>query len=98
VILRTQYDANLHQVLISITDTGSGIDPESLPNVFDRFYRGDKSRSRASGGSGLGLAIAKQLVESQEGKITVVSPVFLNSQESGPGTQFTIYLPEIKQS
>lgn len=98
VILHTQYDANLHQVLISITDTGSGIDPESLPNVFDRFYRGDKSRSRASGGSGLGLAIAKQLVESQEGKITVVSPVFPNSQESGPGTRFTIYLPEIKQS
>ena len=54
-----------------MTDTGPGIDSEDLPHVFDRFYRGDKSRSRTSGGTGLGLAIARQLVEAHDGKITV---------------------------
>jgi signal transduction histidine kinase len=98
VILQTRYDANLHQVQTSITDTGSGIDPASLSNVFDRFYRGDKSRTRSSGGSGLGLAIAKQLVESHGGNITVVSPAFPDQTKSGPGTRFTISLPEINQS
>ncbi len=49
--------------VIEVTDTGSGIAPEDLPHVFDRFYRADKSRTRASGGSGIGLAIVKQLVE-----------------------------------
>ena len=52
-----------HQVEISVTDTGPGIDPQDLPYLFDRFYRADKSRSRSSGGSGLGLAIVKKLVE-----------------------------------
>lgn len=56
---------------VSVTDTGPGIDSEDLPHVFDRFYRGDKSRSRTSGGTGLGLAIARQLVEAHDGKITV---------------------------
>jgi signal transduction histidine kinase len=81
-----------HSILISITDTGTGIDAENLPFVFDRFYRADKSRTRSSGGSGLGLAIVKQLVEAHHGSITVESPAFLNGQQ-GYGTIFKIILP-----
>jgi signal transduction histidine kinase len=60
-------------VVFAVADTGSGIAPDELPYVFDRFYRPDKSRSRASGGSGLGLAIVKQLVEAHGGRVWVTS-------------------------
>jgi len=73
-------------VEISVSDTGEGIPPEYLPHVFERFYRVDKSRSRAAGGTGLGLAIAKQLVEAHGGQISVES-------EPGQGTCFTFTLP-----
>jgi signal transduction histidine kinase len=73
-------------VRISVRDTGEGIMPEDLPHVFERFYRGDKSRSRASGGAGLGLAIAKGIVEAHGGHIDVES-------ERGKGTVFSITLP-----
>lgn len=55
--------------IVSVADTGSGIAPQDLPHVFDRFYRADGSRSRATGGSGLGLAIVKQLVEAHGGRV-----------------------------
>lgn len=71
---------------LSVIDSGPGIPPEDLPNVFDRFWRGDKSRSRHSGGSGLGLAIVKQIVELHHGRVSVLSP-------SGSGAVFTISLP-----
>ncbi len=74
------------QVFCVVEDTGAGIAPEDLPHVFDRFYRGDKSRSRRSGGTGLGLAIARQLVLAHGGKIEVESSV-------GQGTTFTVSLP-----
>jgi len=74
------------QVTIQVADTGSGIAPEDLPYVFDRFYRGDKSRSRRGGGAGLGLAISRQLVTAHGGHIGVAS-------SPGLGTMFTITLP-----
>jgi two-component system OmpR family sensor kinase/two-component system sensor histidine kinase BaeS len=74
-------------VRIVVQDTGEGISAEDLPYVFDRFWRGDRARSRADGaGSGLGLAIARQLVEAHGGHIDVDS-------EPGTGTTFTIELP-----
>jgi two-component system sensor histidine kinase BaeS len=62
------------EVQISIHDTGVGIAPEHLPHLFTRFYRADKSRSRAGGGSGIGLTISKHLVEAHGGRIWATSP------------------------
>jgi signal transduction histidine kinase len=73
-------------VEVSVWDTGSGIAAEDLPYVFDRFYRADKSRSRATGGAGLGLAIARQLVEAHGGRIWVEST-------PGEGSKFWFTLP-----
>ena len=56
-------------VRIVVTNEGEGIAAEDLPFIFERFYRGDKSRSRRSGGAGIGLAIVKELVEAHGGKI-----------------------------
>jgi signal transduction histidine kinase len=74
------------QVEVSVRDTGEGIPPEHLPYIFERFYRADRSRSRATGGTGLGLSIAKQLVEAHGGRLSVASQV-------GRGTTFTFTLP-----
>jgi len=71
---------------VTVADTGEGIPDEDLPNIFERFYRVDKSRSRATGGSGLGLTIAKRLVEAHGGRIEVQS-------ELGKGSRFTFALP-----
>lgn len=76
-------------ILLSVRDTGVGIAPDDLPHIFDRFYRGDKSRYQEEGKSGLGLAIAKSIVEAHEGTITVHS-------ELGRGTTFAIELPTPK--
>ncbi|WHX98754.1 ATP-binding protein [Neobacillus sp. DY30] len=73
------------KVQITVKDQGAGIPKDDLPHIFDRLYRVDKSRSRATGGFGLGLAIVKQLVEAHGGEITVESQV-------GEGTSFTIIL------
>lgn len=73
---------------ISICDTGSGIPPQDLPYVFNRFWRAEKSRSRYEGGSGLGLAIARQLVEAQGGQIGVESKGI-----PGQGSCFWFSLP-----
>jgi signal transduction histidine kinase len=73
-------------VAISVQDTGVGIAPEHLPNLFERFYRADSSRTRATGGTGLGLAIARQLTQAQGGEITVES-------KPGVGSIFTFTLP-----
>lgn len=81
------------QTRIEVADTGAGISPEDLPHVFDRFYRGDKSRARASGGSGLGLAIVKQLVEAQHGQVWAESPVSRAPDGRGFGTKVVITFP-----
>ncbi|KEK24479.1 sensor histidine kinase [Bacillus gaemokensis] len=56
-------------VIVKVTDNGSGIEPDTLPYIFERFYRAEQSRNSSTGGSGLGLAIAKQIVEEHGGKI-----------------------------
>ncbi|MBE9155226.1 HAMP domain-containing protein [Cyanobium sp. LEGE 06113] len=73
-------------VQVILRDTGIGISPEHLPHLFERFYRVEKSRSRALGGTGLGLAIAQEIVLRHHGQISVAS-------EPGVGTTFTITFP-----
>jgi two-component system OmpR family sensor kinase len=72
--------------IIEIADNGIGIPEESLPHIFDRFYRVDKSRTREQGGAGLGLSIAQSLVEAHNGTISA-------SSMAGSGATFTIKLP-----
>ncbi len=74
------------QATISVADTGPGIAPDELSRIFDRFYRADPSRARATGGSGLGLTIARRLVEAHGGTIEAESTV-------GEGSRFTVRLP-----
>lgn len=71
----------------SVQDTGIGIDQESLPHIFDRFYRADSSRSRDTGGTGLGLAIARWIVGKHDGRFDVLT-------REGVGTRITVYLPK----
>jgi signal transduction histidine kinase len=85
VWLRAQREKNA--VRLSVEDTGIGIAAEHLPHVFTRFYRVDKSRSRAGGGSGIGLTIAKHLVEAHGGQIHAVSGGL------GKGSTFSFTLP-----
>jgi signal transduction histidine kinase len=61
------------RINIKVVDNGDGISPEDLPHVFERFYRGEKSRSRATGGAGLGLSIVRGIVEAHGGTISVES-------------------------
>jgi two-component system sensor histidine kinase CiaH len=75
-----------NMVLMQVKDTGCGIIASDLPYIFDRFFRGDKVRSRKNGGAGLGLAIAQWIVEKHQGKIWVESQV-------GTGTQVYVTLP-----
>jgi signal transduction histidine kinase len=73
-------------VCVEVRDSGEGIQPADLPHLFERFYRGDKSRSRSTGGAGLGLAIARGLVEAHGGWIQVES-------QPGKGAAFMFTLP-----
>ncbi|HKZ51372.1 MAG TPA: ATP-binding protein, partial [Dehalococcoidia bacterium] len=73
-------------LVVSVVDTGSGIAPQDLPRIFDRFYRADGSRARATGGSGLGLAIVKQLIEAHGGRVWAES-------EQDRGSAFSFSLP-----
>jgi signal transduction histidine kinase len=77
--------------MLTVADTGIGIDPQELPRIFDRFYRIDEARNRGHGHTGLGLAICKAIVAAHDGKIAV---------ESRPamGTTFTVTWPAAPQA
>ena len=77
--------------VIEVADTGVGIAPGDLENIFHRFWRADASRSRATGGSGLGLAIVRKLAEAHQGRVTVASRL-------GAGSSFTVTLPRSRQA
>ena len=73
-------------VEVTVSDTGEGIRSEDIPHIFERFYRGEKSRNRGTGGAGLGLAIARGIVRAHGGDIWVKSQI-------GKGTQFSFNIP-----
>ncbi len=75
-------------ILVSVADTGEGISTEQLPHIFERFYRADPARSRATGGAGLGLAIVREFVELMGGRVEVESVV-------GEGARFHVFLPSV---
>ena len=77
-------------IQLAVEDNGIGIAREDLPRIFDRFYRVDKARARASGGNGIGLALVKYLVKLFKGTIRVES-------ELGKGTRFTVRFPKMKE-
>jgi signal transduction histidine kinase len=84
IILRAERSPGF--ITVGVSDTGEGIPAEALPRVFDRFYRADASRARASGGTGLGLAVARAWVEAMDGRIGVEST-------PGKGSRFWFSLP-----
>jgi signal transduction histidine kinase len=77
----------LNSVAVDVHDTGEGIDPEDLPQIWERFYRGESSRDRDRGGAGLGLALVKEMTEAMGGSVSVES-------EAGQGSRFTVQLPK----
>lgn len=83
VTLTTSADGTFQ---LQVEDTGPGIDPEVLPRIFERFFRGDVAHSRASGGTGLGLALVRNLVQQMGGRVSVQST-------PGQGTLFLVELP-----
>ena len=94
---RPEGEARLHadltkdnKVMITVSDTGSGIPSSDLPRIFERFYRVDRARSRAVGGTGLGLSIVKHVVERMNGTVRVDSAI-------GRGSTFTILLPSLTE-
>ncbi|MFC9592808.1 sensor histidine kinase [Streptomyces sp. NPDC056944] len=84
--VRLELDERDERVRIAVRDTGSGIPAADLPHLFDRFWRADAARGRATGGSGLGLSIARQIVADHHGAVEVASEV-------GVGSVFTVVLP-----
>ena len=86
ITIYVDYDID-DQIAISIIDDGEGIPAESIPYLFERFYRVDPSRSRQSGGSGIGLSISRQLARLMNGEVKA------ESEGPGEGSTFTLLLP-----
>jgi two-component system, OmpR family, sensor kinase len=84
--LRVTIELDGTDAILAVADSGPGMDPETLEHAFERFYRADPSRTRASGGAGLGLAIVAAVVEAHGGDVTIES-------EPGAGTTFRVRLP-----
>ena len=84
ILVESAADGN--EVVLSVTDQGIGIDPKDLDRIFERFYRADRARSRATGGTGLGLAIVKHIATNNGGRVEVRSV-------AGVGSTFTLRLP-----
>ncbi len=85
--IQVQVTMRAQEAVVQVADTGIGLDPETLPYIFERFYRVDPSRSRHSGGSGVGLTISRHLAWAMGGELTVASPGL------GQGSVFTLTLP-----
>lgn len=85
--VRVEAEAGKRELVLRVRDTGEGVPPEDLEHIFERFYRVDKARTRATGGAGLGLAIVRQAVTLHGGRVTVEST-------PGAGTAFEIRLPK----
>ena len=79
------------RAVVSVSDTGIGISPEERSKIFDRFYRVDRARGRATGGAGLGLAIARWIVECHRGSITVESAAH-------QGSRFSVQMPALSRA
>ena len=77
-------------LVVRIRDTGKGIDPDVLPHIFERFFRGDRGRSRRTGGAGLGLAVSRAVVRAHGGEIRVTSAL-------GAGAVFEVSLPGLRE-
>jgi len=90
-LISVRGDRRNGQLTLTVEDTGVGIPPDQLPHVFERFYRGDAARDRASGGAGLGLAIVRELVEAMGGAVSVESKV-------AEGSRFSFTLPAANPS
>lgn len=90
IIVRAE--VGVDELCVSVTDSGEGLEPEQLLAVFDRFYRGDKSRSRDTGGTGLGLAVVRAILEEHGGRVEA------RSQGKGKGSTFMVFLPASKFS
>jgi two-component system OmpR family sensor kinase len=90
VALSVRAQSTAHEVCIEVRDTGPGIASQDLPHIFDRFYRGDASRTRATGNTGLGLAIVRAIVEAHGGEIGV-------SSVPGEGSVFRVVLKQERE-
>ena len=86
VTVRTGFDTRRGQVMLRVIDTGMGIQPNDLPHLFDRFYRGEQPKGSDIPGTGLGLGIVKEIVDLHKGSIMVDS-------RPGEGSTFTVWLP-----